>query len=104
MYTTDARWLNSHSTGAKQREVEPYDDIMFVYWLAMTPFSRLFVGIASFASALIKYKYGRTYNRTSDDYYTLSLDIRASIKCKNSEALQTQAGGLPQSDNIFGAA
>ncbi len=37
MYRTDARWLNSRSTAAKLREVEPYDDITFVYWSVMTP-------------------------------------------------------------------
>ena len=36
-------------------------------------------GIASFASALIEYKYGRTV--VGHDYYTLSSDVRASGKC-----------------------
>ena len=40
--------------------------------------SRLLVGIASFVSALIEYKYGRSVGRSSNDYYTLSPEIGAS--------------------------
>ena len=76
MYRIDARWLNSCSTDTKQREVELYDNITFVL-VGNDTTSHLLLRMASFASALIEYKYSRTvgHQRT---YCTLSPDIQVS--------------------------
>ena len=77
MYRMDARWPNSRSTATKQREMEPYDDITCLLVGNNSTF-RLLVGKASFASALIKFKYGRTVGQSPEDCCTLNPDIRAS--------------------------
>ena len=80
MYRMDDPMAKFSLAATKQREVEPYDDITFVYWSIMTPNSCLLVGIASFASALIEDKYCHTVVGQMTTTYTLSLDIQASGK------------------------
>ena len=57
-HVQDGRPMAEFSLAAtKQSEVEPHEDITFVYRYDTT--SRLLVGIASFASPLTNYIYGR---------------------------------------------
>ena len=47
MYMQDGLSMTEFSLAAtKQREVQPYDDITFVYWFGNDTPCRLFVGIA----------------------------------------------------------
>ena len=61
--------------------MEPYDDVTCLLVGNDSTF-RLLVGIASFASALIEFKYGRTVGRSvgrsKEDYRTLNPDIQTS--------------------------